>query len=130
MSGPYEIRIGNGQGEDVKLCNITMQDVPSPPQEIQISEIFQTSCVVSWKPSKDDGGSPIQHYVIERQDISLKSGWDNVGQISPKEPSTYKVEGLTPKKEYRFRIRAVNKLGTSEPTVFSKPILAKDPWGT
>lgn len=72
QSGPYQIKLSNGQGEDVKDCNITMQDVPTPPQDVDVTEVFQTNCKVSWKPPKDDGGSPIMHYVVERQDLSLK----------------------------------------------------------
>lgn len=72
QSGPYQIKLSNGQGEDVKDVNIVMQDVPSPPQDVAVNDIFQTSCVVSWKVPKDDGGSPLQHYVVERLDLSLK----------------------------------------------------------
>lgn len=73
MSGPYQIKLSNGQGEDVKDVNVTMQDVPSPPQDVDVKDVFQTNCQVSWKASKDDGGCPLLHYVIERQDLSLKS---------------------------------------------------------
>lgn len=72
LSGPYQIKLANGQGEDVKDVTIVMQDVPSAPLDVNVSEVFQTSCLVSWKPPKDDGGSPLQHYVIERLDLSLK----------------------------------------------------------
>lgn len=72
LSGPYQIKLANGQGEDVKDVNITMQDVPSPPQDVDVTDIFQTNCKVSWKAPKDDGGAPLQHYIIERQDLSLK----------------------------------------------------------
>lgn len=60
---------------------------------------------------------------------SFSAGWESVGQIKANEPTAFKVEGLTPKKEYRFRIRAVNHLGTSEAAQFAKPVLAKNPWG-
>lgn len=76
MSGPYQIKLSNGQGEDSKDVNITMQDVPSPPEDVDVTDIFQTSCVVKWNPPKDDGGSPINHYVVERQDLSLKGNKD------------------------------------------------------
>lgn len=104
-------------------------DVPSAPYDVDVNEIFQNSCVVSFKPSKDDGGSPIMKYVIERLDLSLKSQWDSVGEVMAGEKCVYKVEDLIAKKEYKFRIRAVNKLGSSEPAMFGKPVLAKDPWG-
>lgn len=94
-----------------------------------MNEVFQNSCVVSFKPSKDDGGSPITKYVIERLDMSLKSQWDSVGEVAAGEKCVYKVEDLVAKKEYKFRIRAVNKIGSSEPALFAKPVLAKDPWG-
>jgi len=103
---------------------------------------------VHWKPPKDDGGSPITHYVLERQDISLKGeklfkkcdksydsnliitgGWGTVSEIPSSDPTTFKCQDLSPKKEYKFRVKAVNKMGPSEPATFNKTILAKDPWG-
>lgn len=63
------------------------------------------------------------------QDLSLKAGWDNVGEVPSGQPLSYKVEDLVAKKTYKFRIRAVNKIGSSEPGLFGKPVLAKDPWG-
>ncbi|XP_015183294.1 PREDICTED: twitchin isoform X5 [Polistes dominula] len=128
LSGIYQVKIGNVQGEEVKDVNINMQDVPSAPRDVDVTEVFANSCVVSFKPSKDDGGSPITKYIIERLDLSLKSQWDSVGEVMPGEKCVYKVEDLVAKKEYKFRIRAVNKLGSSEPAMFAKPILAKDPW--
>lgn len=128
QSGPYQIKLSNAQGEDVKDVNITMQDVPTAPQDVNVHDIFETSCIVDWKPPTDDGGAPLLKYVVERQDIGLKAGWENVGEVPGDKPTTFKVEGLTPKKTYKLRIRAVNKLGSSEPATFSKPILAKNPW--
>lgn len=56
-------------------------------------------------------------------------GWDSVAEIPPNQPTKFKCEDLTPKKEYKFRIRAVNKIGSSEPVLFAKTVVAKDPWG-
>lgn len=128
QSGPYQIKLSNAQGEDVKDVTINIQDVPQPPENVDVTEVFQTSCVVNWNVPKDDGGAPILKYIVERQDLSLKAGWDNVGEVSGGKPTTYKVIDLVPKKSYKFRIRAVNKIGSSEPATFGKPVLAKDPW--
>jgi hypothetical protein len=62
--------------------------------------------------------------------LSLKAGWDNVAEVPLGQPTKYKVDDLIAKKTYKFRIRAVNKIGSSEPGLFGKPVLAKDPWGT
>lgn len=66
-SGKYQIKLSNAQGEDAKDVTITMQSVPTPPQDVNVAEVFQTSCVVTWKAPQDDGGSPLVKYVIERQ---------------------------------------------------------------
>lgn len=128
LSGNYTIKISNAQGEDTREIFINFQDVPQPPASMEVSEIFQSSCVITWKPPKDDGGSPLVHYLIERQDLSVKGGWHSVAEV-PSNEFTYKVEDLVHRKEYKFRIRAVNKLGPSEPVNYPKTVLAKDPWG-
>lgn len=39
------------------------------------------------------------------------------------------VAGLTPGKEYKFRVSAVNAEGESEPLVADQAIVAKNPFG-
>jgi len=41
----------------------------------------------------------------------------------------FKVTGLIPKKKYKFRVRAVNKEGESEPLETTDAIEAKNPYG-
>lgn len=50
-------------------------------------------------------------------------------QAGPKSPGTFKLEGLTPKKKYKIRVKAVNKEGESEPLETDQPIVAKNPYG-
>ena len=45
----------------------------------------------------------------------------------PKEE--FQVDGLTPNKKYKFRVKAVNKEGESEPLENDEPILARNPYG-
>lgn len=56
-------------------------------------------------------------------------GWDTVAEVPADGPLKYKVEDLIHKREYRFRIKAVSKIGASEPATFAKSVIAKDPWG-
>lgn len=128
QSGPYQIRMANGQGEEVKDVKITMQDVPQPPEDVDCKDVFQTSCTVKWKAPKDDGGAPIIKYLVERQDLGMKAGWDVVAEIEGDKPKVAKLTDLVHKRIYKFRVRAVNKIGASEPAMFGQQILAKDPW--
>lgn len=125
-TGPYTITLSNSQGQDSKTLNINVMDVPAPPEgPLAVTDIFKDRCKLSWKPPKDDGGCPISHYVIERQDLSAKGGWT---EVLSSDTTTVNVTDLTQKKEYKFRVRAVNKKGKSEPLVADKTTLAKDPF--
>ncbi|XP_018789320.1 PREDICTED: twitchin isoform X17 [Bactrocera latifrons] len=128
LSGPYEIKLSNGQGEDIKNVTVIFQDVPQPPRNVDVVEVFQTSCKVTFDKPNDDGGSPIIKYIVERQDLSKKQSWEVVAEVQPQGKLFKKIEDLTPKRQYRFRIRAVNKIGPSDPAPFKNIVLAKDPW--
>lgn len=56
-------------------------------------------------------------------------GWQNSGEVKVGAPLVLDVTDLTTKKEYKFRVKAVSKIGPSEPTPLAKTVLAKDPWG-
>lgn len=53
----------------------------------------------------------------------------NLSQTGPGTPATFKIEGLTPKKKYKIRVKAVNKEGESEPLETDQAIVAKNPYG-
>ena len=49
-------------------------------------------------------------------------------QVGPLK-TEFKVEGLTPRKKYKFRVRAANKEGESEPLETDEAIEARNPYG-
>ena len=49
-------------------------------------------------------------------------------QVGP-DKTEFKIEGLTPRKKYKFRVRAVNKEGESEPLETDEAIEARNPYG-
>lgn len=59
----------------------------------------------------------------------MPGGWQNIGEVKADSPLVYDATDLTTKKEYKFRVKAVSKIGASEPTALAKTVLAKDPWG-
>ena len=89
--------------------------------------MYAEGCKLDWKPPNDDGGCPIDHYTIEKLDEAT-GRWSPAGETDGKE-TTAEVFGLTPGHKYKFRVKAVNRLGTSDPLVTQQAIEAKNPFG-
>uniref|UniRef100_A0A0K2U6Y3 Uncharacterized protein n=1 Tax=Lepeophtheirus salmonis TaxID=72036 RepID=A0A0K2U6Y3_LEPSM len=129
-SGTYKVIMKNAQGSDETLINVNIMDAPTPPINVYVDTVFQDNMTVHWGPPKDNGGTDVKKYVIEALDTtSGNSHWTTVGQTATGSERAYKVDHLTPMHKYRFRVRAANKIGQSDPTEMSgDDILAKDPW--
>ena len=81
--------------------------------------------IIHWKVPKDDGGSEIKHYIVEKQDQE-NMRWVPCGESRQ---LNMKVEGLIEDHEYPFRIRAVNDQDEGEPYTGPKePVMAKEPF--
>lgn len=82
------------------------------------------SCKLEWQKPKDDGGVQIDHYVVEKFDPD-NGIWMTAGKVEW--PFTdYQVEGLVPGHRYKFRVKAVNPEGESDPLESAGTYLAKD----
>lgn len=66
-------------------------DPPDPPTKLKVNLVTKNTVTLSWEAPKNNGGSPVKHYIIERL------SWDTSG----KEKETWKqcnkrdVEELT-----------------------------------
>jgi len=129
-SGVYKVIMKNAQGQDEKLINVNIMDVPTPPLSVFVDNVYQDNCIVHWSPPKDDGGTEIKKYIVEQLDNTTGNGnWTECAQTKSGGERQIRVDHLIPMHRYRFRVRAANKIGPSEPTEMTGPdILAKDPW--
>ena len=85
--------------------------------------------MVNFTPPSDDGGSEILKYVVEEMNMNEGGGWSEVAEVGPNEKKV-KDTGLKTGDKYRFRVKAVNKLGQSTPCEMKGgEICIKDPWG-
>ena len=122
-SGQYKLTLKNPYGECFASAKVTVLDRPSPPEgPLEISEVTKESCKLKWRVPKDDGGSQIIRYILEKMDIS-RGSWTECGTSSD---LTFKVTKLVHKKQYQFRVIAVNEIGESEPLEGSDIITAKN----
>lgn len=105
-----------------------LADKPGKPgAPLEVTDLAHDSCTLLWKAPKDDGGSPILHYVVERMELNEDGGgeYKEIGKVTECECP---VKGLTEGKLYRFRVKAVNAQGESEYLTTTKDTLARDPW--
>jgi len=126
-SGTYGLKVSNEAGENNYNFVLNILDRPGPPDAPVRCINIEGDCIeLSWKPPKDDGGSQVLKYFIEKCEIKSKS-WKEVKKIEAN-LLTYKVDKLVSGTEYMFRISAINEFGTSDATE-SEPILCKSPFG-
>jgi len=95
-----------------------------PEGPLEVSDVHKDGCKLKWKKPKDDGGEPIECYLVEKFDPDTGI-WLPVGKCDVPE---YNVDGLVPGHEYKFRVKAVSKEGESEPLETLGSIIAKDPF--
>lgn len=90
-------------------------------------DVTKSTVSLSWARPRDDGGSRVTGYYVERREVSTEK-WvrHNKTHITT---TMYNITGLIPDAEYMFRIVAQNDIGKSEPGPVSEPVVCKDPFG-
>lgn len=93
-------------------------DGSDPPGSVPfVSQLTHTSLVLSWSGPCYDGGSAITGYVVELQRLDGCDPGDWTELVNQCPNTSYRVcSGLHPQGEYRFRVRACNAAGVSEPS--------------
>ncbi|VDL60884.1 unnamed protein product, partial [Hymenolepis diminuta] len=122
----YKLVVSNEVGSDEATIEVVVLGKPSRPiGPLEVSDVTKNSCVLNWKPPADDGGEPIQYYLVEKQDTS-KGRWEKVAEVS--RGTTCNVPKLTEGSRYIFRTIAVSSQGESEPLETDTEIVAKNPY--
>jgi len=100
-------------------------DVPGPPGTPRSVETTEDSITLSWMKPRNDGGSPIIGYVIEKR-MKGEDVWTKAShQIIP--DLNYRVINLQDGKEYEFRVAAINAAGQGSWSSGSDFILCQPP---
>ncbi|XP_074833343.1 immunoglobulin-like and fibronectin type III domain-containing protein 1 [Carettochelys insculpta] len=111
--GDYKVKLKNESGALEASLKLEVIDKPQKPiGPIEVVDSSTTGITIRWKPPKDDGGKPVQSYIIERQQVGRKT-WVTLGETD-KNNSTFTTDNVEQDKSYCFRVRAVNAEGTSE----------------
>lgn len=107
---------------------ISLTDKPYMPEgPIVLEALLKNSVIISWKASKDDGGSMITNYIVEKQEDKESAEWQLVS--SSVTGTSCRIPNLVENEGYFFRISAQNRYGISEPLVTPSAILIKSQLG-
>ncbi|XP_032566408.1 immunoglobulin-like and fibronectin type III domain-containing protein 1 isoform X2 [Chiroxiphia lanceolata] len=111
--GDYKVRLKNDSGVLEINLKLMVIDKPQPPAgPIKIVESSANAITIQWQPPKDDGGKPVQRYLVERQQAG-KNDWETLGDTS-RSCTTFTTNKVEEDTSYYFRVRAVNVEGTSD----------------
>ncbi|CAM9831309.1 unnamed protein product [Bubo scandiacus] len=100
--GDYKVRLKNDSGVLEINLKLVVVDKPQPPAgPIKIVESSANDITIQWKPPKDDGGKPVQRYIVERQQIG-KNDWVTLGEV-PRSCTTFTTNKVEQDMIYYFR---------------------------
>ncbi len=98
---------------------------PGPPIDPQVIASSNQEMLLSWSPPSSDGGSPIKAYRIEKS-FRKPNIWSLALLVSSDlDQCQAWVPELHTGKTYEFRIFALNKYGTSDPSRSSPPRICR-----
>ncbi|XP_033018698.1 myosin light chain kinase, smooth muscle isoform X2 [Lacerta agilis] len=121
--GCYTLVVENKLGSRQAQVNLTIVDKPDPPAGTPCaSDIRSSSLTLSWYGSSYDGGSAVQSYTVEIWNTVEKKWTD----LTTCRSTSYNVQDLLADREYKFRVRAANVYGISEPSHESELVKVGD----
>lgn len=121
--GEYSVRAWNRLGEDVTSFLVTVTARPNPPGKVQLNMSFGKSATLSWTSPLDDGGCKIGYYIVEY----FRVGWNVWLKAATTRSLSTTLHDLIEGSEYKFRVKAENPYGVSDPSEESEVLFIPDP---
>ena len=109
----YLIRAINEHGKDEAEVEFVILSPPGPPEgPLEVTGVHKEGCKIKWKPPRDDGGRPIENYILEKLDC--ESGkWSPCGETEG-DKLELELNNLETGKKMKFRVKAKNEEGESD----------------
>uniref|UniRef100_A0A6Q2Z657 Titin n=1 Tax=Esox lucius TaxID=8010 RepID=A0A6Q2Z657_ESOLU len=123
--GQYSMIGKNILGTTTEKITVEVHDIPGPPTgPIKIEEVSCDYIVMSWESPENDGGVPINNYIVEAKDTTGTS-WVELAATVIR--TTFKAARLTTGITYQFRVKAQNRYGIG-PCIVSEQVMATYPF--
>uniref|UniRef100_A0A8C6PDB3 Myomesin 3 n=1 Tax=Nothobranchius furzeri TaxID=105023 RepID=A0A8C6PDB3_NOTFU len=93
---------------------------PFPPTSVRACEVSDSYVVLSWTEPEPRGREPLTFYV--EQSLADRNSWGLASLDTLVNSPRFPVFDLVKEKQYRFRVRSINKYGVSDLSEPSEPI--------
>ena len=120
--GEYNLRAINKLGEDNASFLVTITARPTPPGKVVIKMSLAKTVTLNWTPPTDDGGCKIGNYVVEY----FRIGWGVWLKATTCRQLSTTLNDLIEGSEYKFRVKAENPYGISDPSEESDVLFLPD----
>ncbi|KAM9320406.1 brother of CDO [Gastrophryne carolinensis] len=108
--------------QSINLSDNNRLSPPEAPDRPTISMASETSVYVTWIP-RGNGGFPIQSFRVEYKKLKQAGDWVLATRDIPPSRLSVEITELEKGMSYRFRVRALNILGESQPSAPSRPYI-------
>ncbi|XP_062046619.1 myomesin-3 [Lepus europaeus] len=129
--GLYVVQVPSPSGPRQQSAYVFVRDAaaekpgaPGSPLNVQCLDVNRDCLILTWAPPSDTRGSPITGYSIER--CQGDSGEWVPCHEAPGGTCRCPIQGLIEGQSYRFRVRAINKAGSSLPSKASAAVVMGD----
>ncbi|KAF0288254.1 Down syndrome cell adhesion molecule-like protein Dscam2 [Amphibalanus amphitrite] len=113
-AGNYTCHVSNAYGSDRVTYSVTVLDVPPPPV-LRVTEASSHSVTVRWS-SGDAAGLAIRRYRLQFWPAAETNSEPPAEVVLERLVREHRLGGLLCGTVYRLQLRAVNRLGASEPS--------------
>ncbi|OAD58520.1 Myosin light chain kinase, smooth muscle [Eufriesea mexicana] len=116
-AGKYEVSVENKLGKDRRCFSVAVEGPPDPPAGIPTICCSTGAATINWRSSPYDGGCTVTGYTVEMNRAG-ENTWMTIAEsclsLSLTVPAL-ETDAVIPGERYRFRVRAENIHGVSEP---------------
>lgn len=127
--GEYSCIATNAFGTDHSTVHLQVQEPPSFPRNLHVTQLNADSVHLLWTPGDQDSSAfqPVSNYIVQYKEAEDTWRNNNYKKVVAGEKTDAFIEALKPATNYHFRIYAENHLGTSAASDILNVIMGSTP---
>lgn len=127
--GEYSCIAANAFGTDHSTVHLQVQEPPSFPRNLHVTQLKADSVHLMWTPGDQDSSAfqPVTNYIVQYKEAEDTWRNNNHKKVVAGDKTDAFIDSLKPATNYHFRIYAENHLGTSAASDILNVIMGKPP---